>query len=252
MKIQYASDLHLEFSQNRDYLKANPIKPVGDVLVLAGDIVLFSEMHKHDWFFQYCADNFQTTYWIPGNHEYYNSDLSQRSGTIHEKIKSNVLLVNNISLGTEHFNFIFSTLWTNISPANRWPVENGLSDFYVIKYGGKRFTTFEYNQFHKESITFLKQALTVSRPVKTVVVTHHVPTLMNYPPKYKGSEINEAFAVELFDDITVFSPDFWIYGHSHVNVPDFRIGETQLLTNQLGYVKHNEQDFFVKNKSFEI
>ena len=33
LKIQYASDLHLEFSQNWEFIKANPLLPVGDVLV---------------------------------------------------------------------------------------------------------------------------------------------------------------------------------------------------------------------------
>ena len=74
-----------------------------------------------------------------------------------------------------------------------------------------------------------------------MVETHHVLTLLNYPEKYKGNALNEAFAVELFDLIESKGPDYWIYGHSHCNTPDFKIGDTHIRTNQLGYVKYNEQ-----------
>lgn len=36
MKIQYMSDLHLEFSDNSRWMKHNELPVTGDVLVLAG------------------------------------------------------------------------------------------------------------------------------------------------------------------------------------------------------------------------
>ena len=38
MKIQYVSDLHLEFEENTDYLISNPLKVKGVILILVSDI----------------------------------------------------------------------------------------------------------------------------------------------------------------------------------------------------------------------
>ncbi|MBU2554196.1 MAG: metallophosphoesterase [Bacteroidetes bacterium] len=251
MKIQYASDLHIEFPENKAFLKANPLKPVGDILVLSGDIVPFAVMNKHDDFFSYVSDHFENTYWIPGNHEYYYSDLKNRTGAFHEKIKENVHLLNNTVIHHGEVDLIFSTLWSHIGMTNQWKIENSLSDFQVIKSEGNKLTTWQYNQIHEECTSFLKEAL-LTKINKSVVVSHHAPTFYNYPEKYKGDALNEAFAVELFDLIERMGPKYWIYGHTHINNKDFTIAGTHVITNQLGYVAYGEHNDFSNDMVVKI
>lgn len=252
MYIQYASDLHLEFRENLNMLRQKPLQALGEILILAGDIIPFARMHQHSDFFSYLSDHFQTTYWIPGNHEYYGYDLAMKCGTFNESIKSNVFLVNNTSATHGETKLIFSTLWSKISPMNEWLVEHRVSDFHLIKYNNFRLSSDVFNQQHLESLSFIKNELTNNRSFRTVLASHHVPTLMNYPEKYKGSSINEAFAVELFGLIESSSIDCWIYGHSHFNVSPFKIGKTELLTNQLGYVAAGEGMGFDFGRCLEV
>ncbi len=252
MVVQYASDLHLEFPENKKFLHDNPIKPIGDILLLAGDIVPFAIMDKHKDFFSYLSDHFETTFWIPGNHEYYYFDLSMKRGTFIENIKENVHLVNNISVVRNNIRFIFSTLWSSINPANQWKIERSISDFQVIKFKHDRLSADRFNQLHQECLEFITAELQTKTSSKSVVITHHVPTFMSYPEKYKGDVLNDAFAVELFDLIETSGPDAWVFGHHHSNAPDFTIGKTQMLTNQLGYVKYEEHKYYRNNSNFDL
>ncbi len=244
MKIQYCSDLHLEFEENRNFLKQFPIEPVGDILILAGDIIPFKSLKLADDFFEFCAESFQSTYWIPGNHEYYHSDIALTEKTLYETIRQNVFLLNNKTLILEEFELIFATLWSRIEQQNEKNIQRNVNDFHLIQKHGKRLTAADFNKLHEEGLDFLTTTLANPTNKKRVIVTHHVPTLMNYPEHYRKSEINNAFAVELHDFIEKNDAAFWIYGHHHCNTPPFTIGNTILLTNQLGYVSHNEHRLF--------
>ncbi|UJP63336.1 metallophosphoesterase [Mongoliitalea daihaiensis] len=248
MTIQYASDLHLEFPANKQFLKRNLLQPMADVLVLSGDIVPFVLMDKHQEFFSFLSDHFKATYWLPGNHEYYHFDIAQKSGVLHETIRSNVFLVNNTSVVHDHVQLIFSTLWSHISPEYQWQIERSLSDFHVIKNKGYRLSAEKYNQLHLESLEFLTDELNDRKVDQVAVFTHHCPTFLNYPQQYKDSILNEAFAVELYDLIDTSRIDTWVYGHHHSNTATFQIGDTKLLTNQLGYVQRNEHLLFETSK----
>ena len=251
MKIQYASDLHLEFKENKNWLMANPIKPIGDILILGGDVILFGLMESHGDFFNYVSDNFEKVFWLPGNHEYYYYDLANRSSVLNEKIRSNVLLVNNITVNQGDLHLVFSTLWTHISPLNQLAIQKGMSDFKVIQYKGKPFTPAHYNDLHQACRNFLTDEFS-KKYKKSIVVTHHVPTLLHYPEQYRNSILNEGFAVELYDLIESSNAQYWIYGHHHQVVPPFKIRATTLLTNQLGYVHYQEHLGFDNEAFIEI
>lgn len=252
MTFQFASDLHLEFPQNAAYIRKHPLKPVAPVLILAGDVVPFTLMERFGDFWDYLSNNFEHTYWIPGNHEYYNSDISDWPPSFHENIRPNVHLLNNKAIILENTRFLFSTMWSQIHPRNQWLVERGLSDFRLISNRGKKLTSDHFNQLHRECLDFLQQENHWQGTQKKVVITHHVPTLMKYPARYKGDALNDGFAVELFDWISQRQPEIWIYGHHHDNTPAFQIGKTQLLTNQLGYVQSGEHKGFDPKKTVSV
>ena len=102
---------------------------------------------------------------------------------------------------------------SKISEVNEWEIERNMNDFHAIKFKGKRLSSAQFNILHEESLKFLKSELDHNRTAKRVVVTHHVPTLLNYPKQYLGGVLNQAFAVELFDLIDESQPNYWIYGH---------------------------------------
>lgn len=72
MKIQYASDLHLELSDNSKYVKEIPFEVTGDILVLAGDTAyLRDKTLPNSKFWKWASENYKEVFLVPGNHEYY-------------------------------------------------------------------------------------------------------------------------------------------------------------------------------------
>jgi len=255
MRIQYASDLHLEFNANTLYLQENPLPVVGDILVLAGDIMLFEKnsLAQHP-FFDWCADNFQETYIIPGNHEYYNgTELSDSLTDFEYFLRPNVRYLNNKNIVAGQTELFFTTLWCAIDIAQLMPVQMGVSDCHRIMYGNRRFTSQDYEVVHQHCLTWLKESLNQSSAKCKVIITHHCPTDRFRDPRFIESTINSAFVVHMDDFIEQSFADYWIFGHTHYNGgSETLIGKTQLVCNQLGYVHHGEHYSFKSNACLEI
>lgn len=251
MKIQYCSDLHLEFEHNSRFFINKPLIVSGDILILAGDIIPLQYEFFNNSFFNYIADNYKQVFWVPGNHEYYYLDISKFRNSYNFQFRKNISIVNNIELEYENIRFIFSTLWTEIGSVNAKNIELRIADFTNISIKNKKFRVSDYNLLHEESLNFVKQSLSKNHK-KTVVVSHHLPSLSCNSTVHKNSDINEAFCVDLTNFIESCGANFWIYGHSHFNQKPVYIGNTILLTNQLGYVQHNEHQSFSPKAYFSI
>ncbi|WP_187271013.1 metallophosphoesterase [Neolewinella aurantiaca] len=250
MHLQYLSDLHLEFPDNRLWLRQNPITPIGDVLVVAGDTHHLGPAFKKLDFWDFCAANFERTYVIPGNHEYYGGyDLGNNALSFREELRGNVILLNN---HTEEYNgirLVFSTMWSRIDH-RVMDVFRGLYDFRVIRYCGRNLTVNDFNEVHEQCWAFLEKE--IIEPGPKVVVTHHLPSEQCNAPAFQGSALNEGFCVDKTRFIENNDIAAWVYGHSHRNVGDVEIGDTWLLTNQLGYIGYGEQKGFSDHKAVRV
>lgn len=253
MKIQYASDLHLEFRENASYLKHNPLKVAGDILVLAGDIGYLGDQNysKHP-FWDWASENYKQVIVAMGNHEFYKFyDIGTLNNGYKLQIRHNVAAYYNSVITIEDTDIVVSTLWAHIPLKEASFTEQVISDFRRIFYNGELLTFADFNREHRRCLDFIRKSVSESTAKHKVVVTHHVPSFRMQDPKFKDSKANGAFTVELEDYIKSSGIDYWIYGHSHCNL-DVRIGHTLCISNQLGYVFQNEHLTFRPDAVIEV
>ena len=255
MKIQYASDLHLEFAENRNYIEDGGIEPVGEVLVLAGDVSYLGDKNMmRRRFFDWCAEHFKETYIVPGNHEFYHGyDIAQTMESYEFAYRDNVRYLNNRSVVIGDTELFFTTLWTRISPLYQWEIQRRMNDFKHGVLDGKRFCAYNVDRLHERCLHWLETALRASKANYKIIVTHHCPTLREEFNGYPGGALNSAFQVDLGSFVERCGADYWIYGHTHyLGGSGSKIGETTLLCNQLGYVFYGEHRKFDGGALVEI
>jgi len=223
MKIQYASDLHLEFAENRNFIENGGMEPAGDVLVLAGDVSYLGDRNMiKRRFFDWCSEHFKET-----------------------------LIVKSVLL--DDTEFFITTLWTHINPLYLWTIQRGMNDFRHGVLDGARFCANDVDSLHRRCLDWLSSALGGSTAKRKVVVTHHCPTMRSEFNGYPGGALNSAFQVDLDSFIETSGVDYWVYGHTHfAGGSGSKIGGTILLCNQLGYVFQNEHLDFDRKAYFEI
>lgn len=263
MKVVFASDIHLEVNGYHPCLE----KAEGDILILAGDIHAISNLRKStrfsnpgkakrlfDKLYNNVLSKFKHVYWIPGNHEYYQGDITVEDNFIedflYEHEYENVKFANMRSVRHDDVAFIMTTLWTDMcgeDPLSMIRAEYGMNDYHVIKNGDRVLKPVDTAKLHRDMRSYIIQTLehfkhTKNPPKKIIVATHHAPTFKSDEHDFK-TDLSPAFCAQMDDVIATNDIHTWIHGHTHFNV-DYELYDTRIVSSQLGYVSYGEHKSF--------
>lgn len=239
MDIHVLSDLHNEFSV------FEPHATNAEVVILAGDV------GKGNSGVFWAAEKFagKRILYVPGNHEMYHY---QREDTLrvmrNDAEQCGVDILDNDEVIIGGVRFLGATLWTDFELHGADKKDDamihgrhGLNDFRLIHEGTNLFTPDRSVILHRESRAWLEKKLAEPFAGKTVVVTHHLPSMLSVADRYKQEFLSACFASNL--DHLFGKMDLWVHGHTHDNF-DYVANGTRVICNPRGYVTYRGQENF--------
>ncbi len=242
MKLQYFSDLHLEFGD------LSLEQTDADVAIAAGDIGVGLEGMR--WLTGFD----KPVIYVLGNHEYWGQDYTDFIDQVwQESSGTNVYFLENESVIIDDVRFVGCSLWTDYGYENAQIMDvalGGMNDFRYISDNGAPLEPIRLLETHRQSVNWLTEVLEQPFKGKTVVVTHHAPSMKSW---HRGITDSYRFCYcsDLENLLLSTRPDLWVHGHTH-HTQDYTVNGVRILCNPRGYFNHQEVNGFVLGRSVEI
>lgn len=235
LRIQYASDLHLELVDKTPFQAI--LRPAAPVLALAGDIGRPDRCSYRD-FLHYCSRNWDAVFVVAGNHEFYNSRPktqwqhmpSASIETVDQRLAGCQAIIDefpNIHFldRTRHMYggiaFLGATLWTDTRDIEGYAIR--MNDYNMICAGDRvprPLTVDDTQTWHERDRAWLAVEIAACEEAgqPAVVITHHLPTFDLISRKYAQYGLLNRFFASACDDLIREPVRAWIAGHSHTSV----------------------------------
>jgi predicted phosphodiesterase len=261
MYFRVVSDVHLEHWLSGTYTAgdvevwmgkaAPPAETDKDAtLILAGDISQYPTQRR--FMLEAVAPRFKQVIYVAGNHEHWGNLLEDWSVEVKEleaQFEGKILIsrineVRSCELGNDT-SLIYATMWAPYGRDNPVyeSVLRGNMDCKRIKrvrFGTENRTTYpkDFQDMYTVELKGIEESLKTNHAAgkKSIVVTHHVPSLKMRLPGLSHDAWDDMFIsphAECFmhED---WAPKFWFFGHTH-KAWDLQIGNTRCISNPFGY-----------------
>lgn len=242
MRINYFSDIHLEFGT------CPPPSVEADIIIAAGDIGIYDQ--GIEWLKSFN----KPVIYVAGNHEYYTHEYHQTLQMLREQCAgTNIHFLENNTLEYEGVRFIGCSLWTDLFIEGEETADSlaiSVNDFRRIRFSDGMFTPKQFSQLHKKSTAWLEEELLKPFYGKTIVVTHHAPTLHCWYGSTKKYKVL-AYCNNLKNMFRDHEIAAWFHGHTH-SIGNHRLSGTRILSNTRGYIGHKIVEEFDINKVVDI
>ncbi|MCW7542171.1 metallophosphoesterase [Aurantimonas litoralis] len=246
-RLLVLSDLH-QNDGGRSFDPANEITTPFDIAIVAGDCA-----GRLTASIKWLEERFAgvPTVYVPGNHDWYR-DGSPYGFTVEDELQAGrdlaarfgITLLSDAAATINGLTFLGATLWTDLrsdSHVSRAQAHaaarRGMNDYRFVHRASstrrsRRITPATTLAWHRASLRFLADAFAGGiDPRRTIVVTHHAPSLRSLALPH--DPLDHCYASDLEPAIETWRPRIWIHGHIHA-ARDYGVGETRILANPLG------------------
>lgn len=242
MRIQFFSDLHLEFGP------LDVPATDADLCVAAGDI------NVRDTAIEWLAQLRMPVVYVAGNHEFYTGETGAVRRRLRERAAAaGIHFLDDDEVVIDGVRFLGTTLWTDFGgadPGLMARAARGMNDYLQIHQGTGLLTPEQTLARHRASRAWLEGALARPHAGPTVVVSHHAPTERSwsghYDPVYRPAYCNTLDDLLAAHDVAV-----WFHGHIHA-CSDYLVHGTRVVCNPRGYHGHQHVPGFDPGRCIDL